>query len=103
MSKLYIKDSLVAFKSPPYPNFSLAGRVGAFKYMAIDECMEDSAAIANKIKNKNIQICKKKTKGLSKKQFDLQIIEPMDESILDGGAKQKKKKRKPKKKKRNLI
>ena len=26
MSKLYIKDSLVAFKSPPYPNFSLAGQ-----------------------------------------------------------------------------
>jgi protoporphyrinogen oxidase len=36
------------------PNFSLAGRVGAFKYMAIGECMEDSAAIANKIKNKNM-------------------------------------------------
>uniref|UniRef100_A0A6C0L188 Thioredoxin domain-containing protein n=1 Tax=viral metagenome TaxID=1070528 RepID=A0A6C0L188_9ZZZZ len=56
----------------------------------------------SKIKNKNIQICKKKTKGLSKKQFNLQIIEPIDESLLDGGAKQKKKKRKPKKKKRTI-
>jgi len=33
------------------PNFALAGRVGAFKYMAIDECMEDSAALAKKLKN----------------------------------------------------
>jgi UDP-galactopyranose mutase len=35
------------------PNFSLAGRVGAFKYMAIDECMEDSAALARKLKNQD--------------------------------------------------
>lgn len=33
------------------PSFALAGRVGAFKYMAIDECMEDSAALAKKLKN----------------------------------------------------
>ena len=33
------------------PNFSLAGRVGAFKYMAIDECMEDAAALVKKLKN----------------------------------------------------
>ncbi|MEK9628823.1 MAG: FAD-dependent oxidoreductase [Nitrospinota bacterium] len=33
------------------PNFYLAGRVGAFKYMAIDECMEDAAKLVNQIKS----------------------------------------------------
>lgn len=35
------------------PNFFLAGRVGAFKYMAVDECMEDAANLVTKIKGKN--------------------------------------------------
>lgn len=34
------------------PNFFLAGRVGAFKYMAIDECMEDAASLVNGLKDK---------------------------------------------------
>ena len=32
------------------PNFFLAGRVGAFKYMAIDECMEAAAILVNNLK-----------------------------------------------------
>ena len=35
------------------PNFFLAGRVGAFKYMAVDECMEDAANLVTKIKDKS--------------------------------------------------
>ncbi len=33
------------------PNFYLAGRVGAFKYMAIDECMEDAANLVDRLKS----------------------------------------------------
>ena len=36
------------------PNFSLAGRVGAFKYMDIDECLEYSAALAKKLKYESV-------------------------------------------------
>jgi len=35
------------------PNFYLAGRVGAFKYMAIDECMEDAANLVNGLKGES--------------------------------------------------
>jgi protoporphyrinogen oxidase len=34
------------------PNFALAGRTGAFKYMAIDECMEDTADLVEELKSK---------------------------------------------------
>ncbi len=34
------------------PNFALAGRVGAFKYMAVDECMEGAADLAKQLKTK---------------------------------------------------
>ena len=34
------------------PNLTLAGRTGAFKYMAIDECMEDTANLVEELKSK---------------------------------------------------
>ena len=34
------------------PNFFLAGRTGAFKYMAIDECIEDAANLVDGLKKK---------------------------------------------------
>ena len=34
------------------PNLALAGRVGAFKYVAIDECLEDTANLVEELKSK---------------------------------------------------
>ena len=34
------------------PNLVIAGRTGAFKYMDIDQCMEDTAELANRLDNK---------------------------------------------------
>jgi protoporphyrinogen oxidase len=34
------------------PNLALIGRTGAFKYMAIDECMEDTANLVEELKSK---------------------------------------------------
>ena len=33
------------------PNFALAGRVGAFKYMDTHECLEDTANLVEELKN----------------------------------------------------
>ena len=35
-----------------FPNLVIAGRTGAFKYMDIDQCMEDTAELANRLDKK---------------------------------------------------